>query len=54
MSALKMCDEDFIDEIYEIAFGAGATEAEPSYPREEVLNKIREFSNTSIEQTTNN
>ena len=47
-----MNDGDFIDDVFEIAFGAGAADAEPPYPRSEVLAKLREYSDASIEQTT--
>lgn len=39
-------EDEFLEEVYEIAFGAGAIEKD--YTTEEVLNKLKEFSNKAL------
>lgn len=47
-----MSDQDFIDEVYEIAFGEDArhrlTKEQGPYEHEEVLEKLKEFEQWSL------
>ena len=43
-----MTDKDFIIEVFEIAFGADSYVNEIPYPKEEVLEKLMEFSDNAL------
>jgi len=45
-------DKDFIKEVFEIAFGADCMECDVPYDKEEVLEKLMEFSNNAYKWET--
>ena len=47
-----MNDKDFIKEVFQIAFGEGCMECDVPYDKEEVLEKLMEFSDNALKWET--
>ena len=47
-----MTDKDFIKEVFQIAFGEGCMECDVPYDKEEVLEKLMEFSDNALKWET--
>lgn len=47
-----MNDKEFIDNVFDIAFGEGAIDKE--YTKEEVINKLIEFSDLALDEEFEN